>query len=719
MARFAGVPVEQPEASAPAKAPRFGGVPVDDMPVTDLPGVSVRPQFEDQEFTFPDTPGDGAGLLEYARTFRPSLRDMDDQKLASVIRREIYPDMDAAQFYRETGFDKQFGYDTSTPDPTEGMGGGERFLAGMGKAFTDTARGTRQLGTEVVRELAGDRTGLTDGSNAATQWADKSLAGQQATIDESRRLDAPLMDTRGGFLGNVAGYIAPVAAGGAVARGTMAGRALLPRTLAGNVAAGGAGGAVQPVATGESRGRNVAIGATLGGAGYAVPVAAGGTIRTIGRVVEPFTEGGQNRIVARAIQRSASNPSALDLPNPSKIPGVQRTLAEEVPDAGIAQLQRQFPQQLADQAIDNNFARAEAIRKTFRGADEESALAIEEARDEAAGRVLSGLDDVKNPVRVPEVKTTILDARGKPFETPPAIPLPDVLSLDSVSARLGGMIEKQQGREAVQKTLAYVQSLMADGVKDANHAYNIRKTIGDLMEGKIAGDLASSSTARKELMEVRDLLDGEMSGAFPRWGDYLKTYRAESTKATQARAGAKLLERSGEVPEARLGERVMTPAKLSRMTNSPDVLARQASGFKRARAADTFTPEQSGLLADLGNDMAAVNSANTLGRGLGSPTAQNLATQNALGGIAGNGTLGRFLSGNETAQRLITPIEKTYGLFGIPDRLQTTMAEALANPQRARDIISRLPAADRILIEQHLARASGAVLRGATPALTE
>lgn len=90
-------------------------------------------------------------------------------------------------------------------DPTAGMSGTDKFLAGAGKAFVDLGRGVGQLTGQVSRD----------------------------DIKESRRLDAPLMNTGAGMAGNIAGNIAalvPTAAipgvntvGGAAALGAATG----------------------------------------------------------------------------------------------------------------------------------------------------------------------------------------------------------------------------------------------------------------------------------------------------------------------------------------------------------------------------------------------------------------------------------------------------------------------------------------------------------------
>jgi hypothetical protein len=109
-------------------------------------------------------------------------------------------------------------------------GGFENFKAGAGKAFYDIGRGALQL------------------------------AGQdnQQAVDESRARDADLMATGAGRGGNLFGNVA-IAAPAAFVPGA--------NTYLGSAALGGALGAVQPVASDESRAENVAFGAAGGAAG--------------------------------------------------------------------------------------------------------------------------------------------------------------------------------------------------------------------------------------------------------------------------------------------------------------------------------------------------------------------------------------------------------------------------------------------------------------------
>lgn len=127
-------------------------------------------------------------------------------------------------------------------DPTSGNFA-QNALEGFGKSGVDTFRGVKQL-------LGGS---------------------SQQEVDEQRRLDAPLMATGGGFVGNVTGQAAqmavPVPAGLAVKGASILGRAA---PVIGAAARAGAFSATQGVGTGETRAGNTGIGAALGVAGHGI-----------------------------------------------------------------------------------------------------------------------------------------------------------------------------------------------------------------------------------------------------------------------------------------------------------------------------------------------------------------------------------------------------------------------------------------------------------------
>jgi hypothetical protein len=195
-------------------------------------------------------------------------------------------------------------------NPTNGMSGFDEFAAGMGKAPVDLARGAGQLvGLESRKDVA-----------------------------DSRAQDAPLMDSRAAWWGNLIGNIA-----------TMVPAAFIPgaNTMAGAGAIGAASGLLAPsTSTGETL-ANTGIGAAAGPAGLLVgrgAVAAGKVLKAA--FIDPFTKSGQQAIAARALQSFAGSPqeaaaaaSRLDSP-PSMLPGTTATTAELANNAGLAQLER-------------------------------------------------------------------------------------------------------------------------------------------------------------------------------------------------------------------------------------------------------------------------------------------------------------------------------------------------------------------------------------------
>lgn len=539
--------------------------------------------------------------------------------------------------------------------------------------------------SRVTRKTAQQQKPKIDqfGEGFAAPVADLILGASQLTgigsgkwrAETKNRIEAAT-DTPMGVAGNVAGEIGLLAVpGGAIAKAAKGAKYAKTAIVGGNALLGAAYSGAKGVHDGETRGGNAAIGGLAGLAGGTAGVGLSYGAKAVGGVAAPIFKRGQENIAARAIRAAATNPNALQNTSRSAIPGVQRTLAETSLDPGVAGLQRQFQTQLSPIYDANNAARAQAIRGAFHGADDVAISGIESARNSEASRVLSGLQGAGAPDLAP------------------------------VHSRLGALIDEQAGRPAVQSTLSYVQNLVKDPVRNANQAYNVRKTIGDLMEGKIGGDQASSKVARRELIEARDLLDTKMSEAFPEWGTYLPNYRAASQQADQARVGQYILGKAGQVENAVTGERSLTPNLLARIANDPDSAVRAATGFNRGTAAGTLTQPQRGLLGALGDEASSMNALQA-GRATGSDTAQNLASRNLLAGVLGP-RFGNAVAGLRPVQAGLTTLEKAYGVLGAPKAIEATIVEMLANPQQAQAVMARLDAPTRQAVERWIAQ-SGA-----------
>lgn len=164
-------------------------------------------------------------------------------------------------------------------DPTEGMSGTQKFLAGAGKAFVDVGRGVGQL------------VGLTS----------------QSEINEAKVLDAPLMKTGAGIAGNVAGNVASFLP-------TLA----IPgaNTLTGAALVGAGMGAIQPVASDDSRLVNTVMGGGGGLVGQGVANAVGRAVRPVQSSLPPQLSSLAGKaedlgIPLTVAQRTGSRPLAI------------------------------------------------------------------------------------------------------------------------------------------------------------------------------------------------------------------------------------------------------------------------------------------------------------------------------------------------------------------------------------------------------------------------
>lgn len=592
----------------------------------------------------------------------PTYAQMDDMEFASKVYRKHYADkMSFPEFAQRVGFDP-YG-DAKPADPTEGMSGVEKFAAGVGKSIYDTGRGLGQL------------VGVVD----------------EKDVDAARSRDASLMHgagLAGNILGTVGQVLAPGGAamryGAAVPKVAAAIRAAsLPRSLGGMVAQGAALGATQQIGTGDSRLGNAAMGGAGALAGGLIPRGIGATGRAIAAPIRAVSGKGAERQAATVLRREAVDASRLMQSQPSAIPGVQRTLAEESLDPGIAVLQRGVfarTPEAATQAARNNSARVDALR-TFAGDDAEVAAA------EASRRAAT------EPLRQRAMRAAGVD-------------------VSRLATRLEGAVGRLKMRPAVQKPLAEIAGLLRASQDEPTVAnlYNVRKTIDDMLSGRYGGEQASARAASSELMVVKRALDSAITKQAPEFGQYLSAYREASKGIDRMKVGQSLMENGAgsKVVDPVTQELTLTPAAFGRQAADLDRAAARATGFRKAKADNILQPQDKATIAAIADDLSRVNFASKAAAGPNSTTAQNLATQAAVK-MAGKGLLSRVpLAGD---------IAALVGKYG-EDRLNQVLATALQNPSEARRILNAFPANERHVVEGLLSRIGGQA--GAlTPALAE
>lgn len=158
-----------------------------------------------------------------------------EQLQSALVKADAAGDAEAARAF--AGEIRRMRTTTKAPeptyDPTEGMSSTDKVLAGVGKTMTDLGRG------------AGQMLGLVSRDDVA----------------EARKLDAPLMNTKAGAVGNFAGNLA-----------MLAPTAMIPgaNTLAGAGLIGAATGLLQPSTSTTETLTNVGLGGAGGAAGQAI-----------------------------------------------------------------------------------------------------------------------------------------------------------------------------------------------------------------------------------------------------------------------------------------------------------------------------------------------------------------------------------------------------------------------------------------------------------------
>lgn len=339
----------------------------------------------------------------------------------------------------------------------------DRFLAGAGKAFVDLGRGAEQIGAQ-----AGEKVGLV--SPETTQ-------NIQQGIDESRVRDAPLMKTTAGKVGNVVGGVAAYAPA-----------ALIPgvNTFLGAAALGAGMGALQPTATGESKGANVALGAASGVAGKAVgDVAAKG----LGYVADKL---GRVRAAApasaaqEAVTAGYKIPPSLAKAKPSLIDDFLEGLAGKTRTAQAA-------------SIPNEENSTNLIRQGL-GLDEGSTLTKAEIREvrSAAGNAYNVVKSIPGEM---EPKTADLD-RIVGVASKVAKKYPGVFKNDQIEEMVDSLKQPMSAEDAVE----IVKKLRLDGGANAGARDGQTRALGVAQKraAQIIDDTIEKHVAAANQPEIYD-----------------------------------------------------------------------------------------------------------------------------------------------------------------------------------------------------------------------
>lgn len=554
-------------------------------------------------------------------------------------------------------------------NPTSDMNTFERFAAGAGKSITDAGRGLGQM------------VGLVD----------------QKDIEESRRLDAPLMNTGAGTAGNIAGNVALLAPTAAIPGANTVTGATLINALA--------GAALTPGTLGER-----AQAASFSGLGGGAGIGAGKVISGAGRIANaaamPLTKSGQEKIVGEVLRRAAGN-NADDVISRLRgatelVPGSAPTAAEVADSGGIAALQRAMsaanPDAYAHRGMSNNAARVEALRGI--AGDEQAMQAAIAARKSATDPLYRAADSavVTSDDQLREIMSrlpngTIAQAQEIARMTNRPIKFGRDIPESSVAT---GRVDLATGLPVMQTTAAQNAEYTGRGID------LIKKAIDDVVNTNPTA--AIGKNAKSAGLGVKQDLVNWADNAIPEYGQARQAWAEGTVPISQMQIGQELLNKL----EPSLVSYHPSGAQFRQAGSSfanalNDVrgnLVKNATGGIKRNLEDVMSPEQMATLNGIGADLSRSAAAADMGRGAGSNTFQNFAMDNlaaqsgmppsvgALGNILTLGAGSKLMGG----AKLIA--NKIYQ--GSDDAMKSRMADILLDPQAAASVMENSAKPGRI-----------------------
>lgn len=516
-------------------------------------------------------------------------------------------------------------------DPTEGMSTTTKFLAGTGKAFADLGRGVGQL------------VGLTP----------------QEDIDEAKRLDAPLMRTTAGTVGNITGNVA----------------AALPTVfipgaqgLAGATLTGAGMGLIQPVASDESRVKNVAVGAGAGAAGVMAGRALAAGAKGAKALVEPFTDKGRQAIAGRTLDRFGVQAGDLaGVSNTPTITGAVPTMAERIarPEgaAGAARLQdsiRSLDPEIANKfvarEVENNAARVGTLR------------------------ALSGEGGARDFVEAMR-NGTAKEQYGKAFATK--------MDMSTMSAAEKGEVTKLMQTPAIRDAIKAAKEIAGNSglsLKNPNGSVEglhlTKLAMDDAIEAASKGGSAVAVNKAMSIKTARDRLVTFIERMAPDYAEARATYAGMSKPLNQMDVADALFRKGTSATSDLGGTPRLMPDKFVNLLKNEEATVKGATGRDLGKLSQVLDPDQFSKVMAVGQELDKGAAVARAANGPGSATAQRLASQNVLRQILGPTGLPESWAESTLLNTAMRPVQFAYNGVAEP-KIQAVLADLLLDPTKA------------------------------------
>jgi hypothetical protein len=468
--------------------------------------------------------------------------------------------------------------------------------------------------------------------------------------------------------------------------GSMVGNALA-RAAGGAISAGAQGGLVGPALAGTS----ALIGAAAGPVVSTVARLGGGVAGGVRAIRDTMTEAGQQRIAENILRLSATNPEAAAAAMAAAkpvVPGSLPTIGQSAADPGLAQLER---------TLLNNPATAPGLQARYAQQQAARGSAIDEV---AATGPNSGsyYDDIQEGRRV-FAKEDYDAARLAGIDP-------------EVAASMQPEIASLMSRPSIKAATADAKRLAAETGEEITDMGSIQGM--DWMRKALANQIskAKASGASEDvraLTQTYDDLGKTLEQLSPKYAEANRNY-AQMSKQINAMDVARDLEGRYSPAAAQYGlsARENGAAYMKALKAAQDSV-KKATGRDQA-IGDVMSTADISKLENVARDLARKQYAQEAGRAVGSPTAQNMLSQNFIQNVMeGAGLPASAAIENALLNSLLRPLEFA-GRIAEP-KVTNRLAELATNPEAAANALRFVPKSDRI-VSKSVGRAAPNALRG-------
>jgi hypothetical protein len=508
-------------------------------------------------------------------------------------------------------------------------------------------------GMTMPQGLSNFMAGIGQGMNSIKQGV---TFAPQSVVDETKAIDAPLLETGAGTAGSIFGNIA-----------TMAPAAFIPgaNTVVGSTLIGGGLGGLTTPGSSEDRFKGGLLSGAGGFAGQMIPKSLG----VLKAASEPFTQKGQNAIIGRVMNAAAGDnaPSVIGrLANARQlIPGSAPTAAEVAESGGIAALQRAMsaaaPEDYTHRAMQQSTARLNALRGVA-GTD----------ADLSMQKGVRGL------------------MSEKLYEEALAAPVDKGLA-QAMAPQIQNLMERPSMQQAIdraknifgEKTITLAKEGSPEGLQ------MVKQALDDIIEKAGSPNSSIGKNELKALNQTRSDLMSTLEELTPKLREADRAYASWSRPVNEMQIGRTLLDKLTPALSdyGALGKE--TAAQYARALKDAPRTIKTATGRSTQSLEDILSPGNLQAVENVARDLARKANAQDLGRGAGSNTFQNFAMDNLAKEMGMPSAVKGIFGHIPGLSPMGTLVARGAGAMGgaaykrADEAMRQTMAQALLNPNSA------------------------------------